>query len=325
MASAKLSLGIALLLSTGSVLAAVASREESVLQLGARLNSLERELGQQNNKYLGAIQKIHALEAEAETYETQLTIAHGEQTKREQELAQILRSYHLAVVDGDAVPTPRYLELVKQNREKAQAKVRMIDELTKTVASFRERLDVLRRDEQELLKLTGELEARKKGLTETYLARLDQKQKTEARAQAKRLHEQVQVAARPVLTPAEISPALRFVAPLAQVTSVTPSAKGVTYKFGQLQPLKAPRAGRVVYNGDLASYGKVLMIDHGDDIRTVMLGRFNSQLQKNAQVQEGDTLGYTEEAADSLYFEVRKKNVAQNTIHWMASSTVGKI
>lgn len=296
-----------------------------VLQLGARLNSLERELGQQNNKYLEAIQRIHTLEAELDKQQTQLARTREEQVKREQELAQILRSYHLAVVEGDAVPTPRYLELVKQNREKSSAKIQEVDSHTKAIADFQTRLETLRRDEQDLLKLTADLETRKKGLTEVYLSRLDEKQKADAKAQAVRIQERVRKVTQTIVPAAEVPVNFRFNSPLEQVSSTTSSDKGVTFKFGQLQPIKAPRAGRIVYNGDLASYGKVLMIDHGDDIRTVMLGRFNSRLQKNAQVEAGDTLGYTEEGGDSLYFEVRKKNVAQNTINWLAPTAVGKI
>lgn len=309
-----------------TVCAAVKSNNrDNVLQLGARLNSLERELGQQNNKYLAALERIHTMQAELDKYEAQLGQTREQQVKREQELAQILRSYHLALVEGDAVPTPRYLELVKQNRTKAQAAIQETEALTKTIAEFQERLATLRRDEQELLKLTADLEGRKKNLTEVYLARLDEKQKVDAKSQAQRIQQQVKKLSQTVVPAAEISPSMRFESPLEQVNSATPSAKGVTFKFGQLQALKAPRAGRIVYNGELASYGKVLMIDHGDDIRTVMLGRFSSRLQKNAQVETGDTLGYTEEGGDSLYFEVRKKNVAQNTINWMAPTAMGKI
>lgn len=324
MAFSKLILIVALVPTLSWSAVKSASRTD-VLQLGARLNSLERELGQQNNKYLAAIQKIHVLEAELEKYTKQLNATREEQEKREQELAQILRSYHLAIVEGDAVPTPHYMSLVKQNREKAALKIQETEILSKTIVDFRTRLETLRHDEQDLLKLTADLEIRKKGLTETYLSKLEEKQKAEAKAQAHRIQERVRRVTQTIVPAANIPNGFHFNSPLDQVTSATPSDKGVTFKFGQLQPIKAPKAGRIVYNGDLASYGKVLMIDHGNDIRTVMLGRFHSQLQKNAQVETGDTLGYTDEGGDSLYFEVRKKNVAQNTINWLAPSAVGKI
>ena len=324
MANAKLVL-LFTLVSFSTQAAVPSGNKDGVLQLGARLNSLERELGQQNNKYLAAIQKIHEMEAELEKQESQLNATREEQSKREQELGQILRSYHLAVVEGDAVPTPQYLELVKQNRSKAAHKIQETEALSKSVVEFQERLATLRRDEQDLLKLTADLEVRKKGLTEVYLTRLEEKQKTDVKAQNHRIQQQVKKITRPGVAAEDIAPKMRFMPPLDQIASTTPSDKGVTFKFGQLQAIRAPRAGRIVYNGELASYGKVLMIDHGDDIRTVMLGRFNSRLQKNAQVEMGDTLGYTDDGGDSLYFEVRKKNVAQNTINWMAPTALGKI
>jgi murein DD-endopeptidase MepM/ murein hydrolase activator NlpD len=314
------------LLSCGVILAlhapaAIPPRARSdVLQLGARLNSLEKELGQQNDRYLAAVEAMRELETELTTQQQRLEAARLDAVKREEELAQILRAYHLAVVEDEAVPDERYSDLLKLNRAKASAALKEAEEITKQVAAFQARLANLRSDSEELQRLTVDLQNRKAGLSETYLSKLAERERQEARQKTQRIARIVKEER--VLLP---KPAMQFMCPIEEVAAITPSQKGVTIKFTRLQPIKAPRAGRVAYNGELASYGKVLMLDHGDDIRTVILGRFRSDLTKDAQVSAGDNLGHTEQDGDSLYFEVRKKNIAQNTIHWLVSPGVGKI
>lgn len=302
----------------------VKSRHE-ILQLGARLNALEKELGQHNNKYLSAIERIRVLETDLVTYQQQLTDARALATKREVEMAAILRSHALAMVEDEVVPEETYKKLALENRARAQSAAKEAETLTGIVGQFQERLADLKRDEQELLAVSQELELKKRQMTDVYLAKLEEKQKLESREQKQKITTQISAIRKAQLTGGDIAPGLKFRAPIANWTQVLPSDKGVTFKLGQQQPISAPRAGRVAYNGELATYGKVLMIDHGDDIRTVMLGHFSSTLAKNAEVKAGDVLGHTELSSDSLYFEVRKKNVAQKTIHWMEPAAIGKI
>jgi septal ring factor EnvC (AmiA/AmiB activator) len=296
-----------------------------IMQLGARLSALEKNLGSNNDKYIAAVEKIRLLETDVTTYQQRLSGVRAELIRREQELARILRSQALAAVEDEIVENDAYQALTAQNRARSQAALRETEALEKIVAEFNERLEVLRRDEQELLKLSYDLESKKKQMTEVYLARLDERQRLETEVEKQKISTRIKKIRKAEQLGQDIAPELKFALPLDAITEATPSEKGVTYKFSKLQPIKAPRSGRVIYNGELASYGKVLMLDHGSDIRTVMLGRFSSALEKNAQVNAGDILGHTETDADSLYFEVRKKNVAQKTIHWMDQGATSKI
>jgi septal ring factor EnvC (AmiA/AmiB activator) len=116
--------------------------------------------------------------------------------------------------------------------------------------------------------------------------------------------------------------------PVDDYVSFTASPKGVTFRFQAVQPVKAAASGKIVYAGDLASYGQVVLVDHGNDLRTVLLGRMSLKVKKDDPVKEGDVLAYTEKdstEAQNLYFEVRKKNTAQNTILWLDQGVVSKI
>ncbi len=111
-----------------------------------------------------------------------------------------------------------------------------------------------------------------------------------------------------------------FAPPIHSFTQLEHSPKGVTFTFQDITQVVAPGAGVVVFSGELASYGNVVMIDHGEEIRTVILGNFTPKVKKQDKIQEGELLGYTEldsSKKNTIYFEVRKKNVAQNTVRYL--------
>ncbi|MCY4523380.1 MAG: peptidoglycan DD-metalloendopeptidase family protein, partial [Halobacteriovoraceae bacterium] len=73
-----------------------------------------------------------------------------------------------------------------------------------------------------------------------------------------------------------------------------------------------------VYSGELASYGNIVMIDHGKGTRSVILGDFDPMVKKGMDVAKGDGLGKTKkiqkDGFGNIYFEVRKDDNIQNTI-----------
>jgi septal ring factor EnvC (AmiA/AmiB activator) len=95
--------------------------------------------------------------------------------------------------------------------------------------------------------------------------------------------------------------------------------KGVTYNFHGKNEIRAPKGGKVVYTGALANYGNVLMIDHGNDTRTVLLGQFDYAVKNGDAVKEFQVVGHTNPRSNNglgegrIYFEIRKNNLAQNT------------
>ena len=110
-----------------------------------------------------------------------------------------------------------------------------------------------------------------------------------------------------------------FVLPLALFQGIDYKKKGVTFNFQGKNEVRAPKGGKVVYTGSLASYGNVLMIDHGNDTRTVLLGQFDYNVKNGDAIQASQIVGYTNPRSQNglgdgkIYFEVRKNNLAQNT------------
>lgn len=94
----------------------------------------------------------------------------------------------------------------------------------------------------------------------------------------------------------------------------------ISATFGEY--VMASRSGRVTYCSDfMKGYGKIIIIDHGDDFQTIYAynsqnlvknGDFVKQNQVVAKVGKG---GRAEKA--SLHFEIRKKHKPQNPFYFL--------
>jgi len=303
-----------------------------VLQMGARLNTLEKEIGSKNNLYLSSIEQIKQFEADVQIYRDKVTELQNELSSTQKDNKHIIQSYLIEVDESEAEIWQRkvHLELLKQAQTKLKEKETELKSFQDKVTEFDARLNSLRGNEEELASVIKELEDRKKATMEQYLAKVEEKKKTEKLVQNKKVATQVKkIKAKFSKAPVvESRPDRLFKNPVEDFTSFASSKKGVTFKFKSIQPVKAVGGGKVVYAGDLSNYGQVVLIDHGNDLRTVLLGKMDVRVKKNDSVNDGDILAYTHNDSQSeqnIYFEVRKKNTAQNTILWLESRGVSKI
>jgi septal ring factor EnvC (AmiA/AmiB activator) len=303
-----------------------------VMEMGARLSTLEKEIGSKNNLYLSSLEQIKLFEADIKLYKDALKTKQIEVKEAQVENGRILKNYLLESENESTELWQRkvHLELLKQAQNKLKNKENDLNSFQNKVAEFDEKLTQLRKNEEELAQMIKELEERKKIAMNKYLAKVETKKKLESLSQTQKLQKRIakvkkQLSAAPVVTK---KPDRFFGNPVDDFLSYTASPKGVTFKYQATQPVKAVGGGKVVYAGDLASYGQVVLIDHGKDLRTVLLGRMSIRVKKNDTVNSGDILAYTVNESDNpqnLYFEVRKKNTAQNTILWLDQSGVSKI
>lgn len=303
-----------------------------VMEMGARLSTLEKEIGSKNNLYLSSIEQIRQFEGDIKLYREALKKKQVEVLSAQAENKRILKNYLLESENETTEPWQRkvHLELLKQAQSKLKNKETELASFNTKVAEFDVKLVDLRKNEEELSQVIQELEARKKTAMDSYLTKVEKKKKMESVVQVKKLEKRIAVVKKelsvaPVI---EKKPDRFFHRPVDDYLSFTASPKGVTFKYQSAQPVKAVGGGKVVFAGDLAAYGQVVLIDHGNDLRTVLLGKMNVRVKKNDSVQDGDILAYTMNDTtepQNLYFEVRKKNTAQNTILWLEQSGVSKI
>ncbi len=303
-----------------------------VMQLGARLSTLEKEIGNKNNLYLSSIGQIKQFEQDVKIYKDALTRKQREVKQAQRENKNILRSYILESENDSTEPWQRkvHLELLKKAQSKIVLKQEELNNFEVKVAEFDQKLSILRGNEEELAQVIAELQARKKIAMENYLVKVESKNKLESRIQGQKIRHRItevkkQLSDAPVIL---AKPERVFFKPVDDFLSLTSSTKGVTFKYQAVQPVKAVGSGKIVFAGDLAAYGQVILVDHGNDLRTVLLGKMNIRVNKNDTVRDGDILAYTlneSKEAQNLYFEVRKKNTAQNTILWLEQRGVSKI
>ena len=90
----------------------------------------------------------------------------------------------------------------------------------------------------------------------------------------------------------------------------------MVYQFHQSAPFYSGDGGEIQYLGRLANYGNLIIINHGHNIRSVLLGDIDPQVQKGQRVKRGEVIGQTK-SQGKLYFEVRVKNSARNTLTWI--------
>ena len=116
--------------------------------------------------------------------------------------------------------------------------------------------------------------------------------------------------------------ALKMQSPLSSFLSFKKDKKrkGVVYRFKEETPFYSGHHGHIQYLGPLANYGNLIIINHGHNIRSVLLGDIDPKVKKGQRVTQGEIIGHTkasEERHGQLYFEVRVKNLAHNTLNWI--------
>lgn len=191
------------------------------------------------------------------------------------------------------------------------------------VDSLRKKVTSTKLEEDGLYKIIIDLEAQKKLASQSYINLMEQKNLEESQLDSL-------VAKAKVLKKKQLAnkikvngPLFKLNLPISDYTELKRSKNGLTLAYKETSSLKAPYSGKVVYTGRLASYGKVIILDHGQDVRSVVLGDIVIKTKKGAVLKAGDVMGYT--MADygtikNLYFEVRKKDTAQNTALWINQS-----
>ncbi len=205
------------------------------------------------------------------------------------------------------------------------------------VETLEERLADSMRTEKELLTVMNELENRKRELRESMSKEevasqeLKKQLDDEKNKLALNRKSQLMVKEKEKLAPMQITEEIKipsavvaggggeYFPPIYSYQGLEYDKKGVTFNFQGKVEVRATKAGKIVYTGSLANYGNVLMIDHGNDTRTVLLGQFDFTVKNGDSVNQSQVVGYTSPKSTSalsegkIYFEVRKSNLAQNT------------
>jgi murein hydrolase activator len=95
-----------------------------------------------------------------------------------------------------------------------------------------------------------------------------------------------------------------------------PNRRGVVLQARPGAPVRAPWAGTVVYAATLNGYGRVVVLDHGQRVHTVMAHLGTLSVEKGMQCRPGQVVGAVD-GAGKLYLEVRRGTRPVNPMTWL--------
>ena len=290
--------------------------EKNVSSLKKEISSLEKQLGDTNKRYITVLERRKSLENMIEKQKNDLQVNQDKLKKLSTHVKKLIQSL---IIHSMGLSKGGWGEISSRSVIKKSLKIKLKKleqgkqknkELTKKMANihqkYREYLDI----EEGILNLLRDWEYYKQEKTQDYVS---QKKKLQmVRSQYK--------------SPAKLRDIL-FDNPIDQYINIKHGKKGVTYYTRGYQKIKNARPGKIVYSNKLSTFGNVVMVDHGDNIRSIFLGKFSPKVKKGMRVKMGDILGYTtklEKKPTKIYFEIRKKNKAQNTILFIDKKSLTK-
>lgn len=125
----------------------------------------------------------------------------------------------------------------------------------------------------------------------------------------------------------------------AHLAPPEPSARGtIIHRFGEKSPsgeirgghvlltapramVTAPQAGKVVFSGHFMDYGKMIIIQHGNGIHTVLAGFGTVTVEPGQQVKAGEPVGVMGDTPKQreLYLELRKNSKPIDPTRWIGN------
>lgn len=301
---------------------ALTSESLRVTKLAAKIKTLDKSISSNNRKYLDSSVRLGKLEKELTDLKESLEKS-GKEVGIEYELiSKIFRQYLLEKIDiknkNLILKDKIYIETLSLQLQELESSQKKSNDLLKSVNTISNNLELIKKQERELYDIIVSLENEKRDSSEHYLNVLEKKnslrEKLEKEIVKNKVSKKRKVKRKYQIVRVKNS---KMRLPLDKFLNYKGGKKGITFTFGDVAPVLATSSGHVAYSGELASYGKIIMIDHGNDVRSLVLGDIKINVKKGQYVDQGQVLAYTISEPGmkkNLYYELRKKNIAQNTL-----------
>lgn len=291
-----------------------------VMQIKASLQTLDKQLDNQNQTYLLQVKQEQKLESEINKMKK---VATKNKEKILLNLEQIKKKYYSVVL---IKPSEKSLEESVQEKvilKDLSTESVMLEELlvenkalTNVLGDLEVTLADLREEKDQLYSILNDLEKRKGGLQENYFESLESKKKLEAELTRQKLERIAQDSKVNIF---------ELVPPFKNFQRLEETPQGINFYFDSDRPLHSISSGKVVYTGQLANYGTVIMIKHDGDLRSVILGPFTSKVSRGDILQKGQLIGYAsvkglKDQEKKIYIELREKETPLMTAQYLNPS-----
>ena len=307
---------------------------KKVAALREQVMEVENALASQNKKYISDVNKAEQLEVNLQGIHEHLQNIEIQMKTEKEKITVILKNYMARSLDDSSSGHDLYLDRmmvrgVFKKRDRYKQLKHDFFTLKSEANLLSKRVGEYRENEQSLRAFIIDLENDKERMTKDFLDHKDILRKLQGKlAKKKTLLQGQKTRERPKKKVPKFGPVVfKMQGPLRSFLSMKrdKNRKGVLYRFKDKTPFYSGYRGRVQYLGRLANYGNLIIINHGRNIRSVLLGDINPKVKKGQQVGQGEIIGYTSVSKGrrgQLYFEIRVKNLAHNTLKWIDRSSL---
>lgn len=305
----------------------ISNQSSDIHKLAAQINDIDSRISTNNNNYLSKIKEIEKLENKIEKVKKTFLVSSKKIAKEQGSTKLAFNHYLLESFDVNSenddylLSRKVYKEVLEKRLLTLQQSQKRSNELLKTLSKYELVLQEKKSDEKMIYGIILDLENHKRSIGKTYLSLVEVKNINQNKLDVL----VAKTKAEKKVYKSKYTKKVTFLVglPLESFVKAKVSKEGISFKYTETLPIKAPRSGKVVYAGELASYGKVLILDHGQDVRSVLLGEIAVKVAKGDLVKSNQIIGYTvsdQGIEKTLYYEIRKKNIVQNTSRWVAKS-----
>ncbi|MAF76633.1 MAG: hypothetical protein CME60_00625 [Halobacteriovoraceae bacterium] len=297
----------------------IALEKRKLSSITREISTFEKKLERTNQEYLKINDRKNGLEKELYSLKKRVYDSLSNLTEEKKKIKNILSTYVVNMMGkeqeaSDLLTQKVLMTSLKKEMKFYDSQIVKTEAVKINLSAVEKSLAKYTNEQNVLLDVISTLEKEKNKNAENYLNTKKNYEKYMAQWQKVKVKK-----TRTSKTGALRSQLGTFKPPLQKHTKLDFKKKGVTFFFDQKTlPVLAPRSGKVIHNGSLAPYGNVIMIDHGKETISVCFGDFGPKVKKGMKVKVGQVIGYTSRKnrrEGKLYFEVRKKDKAQPTIH----------
>lgn len=299
-----------------------------IFELGAKIRSLEKQLGSKNEQYLAHLESLKKLDKFIGKIRDKISENSHQLVEEKKRVAGIYEQALLNDLDQESDVHLYKKELLLKIFEDESNQLEKIENRNKKLLTildnYENQLFEMKQNEKAIYELIVAMENEKKNLSQNYLSKVEVKNELEKKLDIEIARNKTYVTrSRSKIKTQNLG--INFQLPFEGHKNYKSSKKGISLKYEGVKPIYATADGKVAYIGRLAAYGNVIILDHGNEIRSVILGDFATKVVNGENLKKGDLVGYTKNeigASKSLYYEIRKKNIAQNTYNILKANKV---
>lgn len=293
----------------------ISNMNKDLSNLRKKIEDYEGSLNEKNNSLIKSINRKKNIEQLIERIGYQIKVLNFEidkNNKMKQKLLTklVVENFSKSHEPEQIISNKIIINSINKEIKLLNLKSKQLKTLVADLKGFQKEYSVLSKNERTLSDALKNLESEKQKLAKNFLLKRSKKEVLESKYN--KLKTQFVVGASPTKVKNEYS------IPVEKYIKMDYKDKGITFFFREEGPVLSPKSGNVSYSGRLSTYGNVVIIDHGKEIRSVILGSFVPKIKKGSKVDKGQLIGYSKSSGKDLgkvYFEVRQKDKVQNTIY----------